>query len=300
MKLNKRIFIFTILLLIFGASSNAFELDTSIDDEIRKNYNPSKLENDTLPDLPNTLKNATGVKAKPDYTQKTITTAPTAVPNTNIDTDFSGSNKVIKSNITSNISSNFEAIKIKKGTKFKVKSQTKVSDWNTAGARMTFVSVEPVTARYVSFPIGTTFKAVVEDSHQPNFGGNGGLLKIKADTLIQGNTSQNMDAKIIKADGKKIFFNNIKGKRGYVSGLCKNVGKGERFYKKSRQMSNRWSSNPVGTILSPLPTIVGVVGYTANLLVSPVTSLWSKGSHITIPSCANYTIKLRQDLYLSK
>ena len=65
-------------------------------------------------------------------------------------------------------------------------------------------------------------------------------------------------------------------------------------------MSKRWSSNPVGTILSPLPTIVGVVGYTGNLLVSPITSLWSKGSHITIPAGANYTIKLRQDLYLSK
>ena len=73
------------------------------------------------------------------------------------------------------------AIRVKKGTKFKVRSLTKVSDYNSSGARMTFSTTELVTKRYVTFPVGTTFKAEIENSHQPQITGNGGLLKINAD-----------------------------------------------------------------------------------------------------------------------
>ena len=49
--IKNKLLLFTIFLI--SAQCLAFELDTSIDDEIRKNYNPSAIEN-SLPALPKT------------------------------------------------------------------------------------------------------------------------------------------------------------------------------------------------------------------------------------------------------
>ena len=279
------------------ASVSAFELDTSVDDEIRKNYNPSKIEEDKLPDLPSgintpTKTNSASIKPQQQSSNSSI------VPNTNIDTEFSKVPRRIKTQ-TSTADDSYTQIKIKRGTKFKVKSQTKVSDWNSAGAGMTFVSVSPVTKRYVSFPTGTVFKGVIEESHQPTYGGNGGLLKLKANFIkVSGNT-YNIDAKIVNANNKHIYFNNIKGKRGYVKGISRQINKGDRFYKKTRNASTKLAGNPIGVIISPIPTIAGIVGYGANLIISPVTAIWSKGEHITLPAGTSYTLKLRQDCYIN-
>lgn len=288
--------------ILLNNMAYAFELDWSADEEIRKNYDSSRLENEALPDLPNTLKNP---QQQPSYnkpkTPTAVQTTTSTIPKTNIETDFSSpsTKRVGKlSGVKGNDS--FSTIKIPKGTKFKVKSQTKLSDWNTAGARATFVSTEPVTKRYISIPTGTVFKGVIEDSHQPNFGGNGGLIKLRSDIIQLDGSSRNIDAKVIRANDKKVFLNNIKGKRGYLKGIATNIDKGQQFYNKSRKASATLSQNPVGTIISPIPTIVGAVGYGANMIVSPITALWSKGSHITLPAGTNYTIKFRQDLFLYK
>ncbi len=165
---------------------------------------------------------------------------------------------------------------------------------------MTFVSTIPVTKRYVSFPTGTTFRGYIEDSHQPNFAGNGGLLKLKINSINYNGNNQNIDAKVVRANNKIIFFNNIKGKRGYIKGIATRVNKGENFYKKTRQTSANLSNNPVGVLVSPIPTIVGIAGYGVNLIASPVTALWAKGSGITLPSGTDYTIKLRNDSFIYK
>ena len=292
-----------LLLTLIGCSMPifAFELDTSVDDEIRKNYDSSKLEDEVLPALPNVLSNPTPT-SKPNYTSSPTTQkTSTGVPKTNIDTDYTTSPVRTTPKLTGvNGNDSYTAIKIPRGTRFKVKSQTKLSDWNTAGARATLVSTEPVTKRYITLPTGTTFKAVIEDSHQPNFGGNGGLIKLKADSVIINSNSHSVDAKVVKANNKKIFLNNIKGQRGYAKGIANNVNKGQQFYNKSRRTSAKLSSNPFGTIISPIPTIVGAVGYGVNFIASPITALWSKGSHISLPAGTNYTIKLREDLYLYK
>ncbi len=279
----------------------AYELDLSVDEEIRKNYDTSKLEQDALPGLPPVLKGTTGssTTTKSSSTQKSGVVPPASVPKTTIETDYSGGGKVSKTMTASAGGDSFSATKVKKGTKFRVRSQTKVSDTNASGARMSFVSLAPVYATYVTFPSGTTLKGVIEDSHQPTVGGNGGLLKLKADTVIYNGSSHNIDAKVTKANGKKVFFNNIKGKRGYLHGIADNVGKGQKFYQKSIKTANSWyMSNPIGAICSPVPRIVGTVGYTVNFLASPLTAVWAKGSHITLPSGTDYTIKLREDLYM--
>lgn len=283
-----------IILLVGIMPACAFELDWSADDEIRRKYEPSKLEQEVLPGLPSILNDNPPPQPSKVQVQKSVNPQVTAPPKTTIETDYSSGVKRVKA--LKNDS--YSAVRIKKGTKFKVQSRTKVSDWNTAGAGMTFVSTAPVTQRYVSVPVGTTFKGEIVESHQPNAFGNGGLLKIKANKVILNGATKPIEAKVIRANDKKVFLNNIKGKRGYVRGMGRAVDKGQKFYDKSRDISRKWSNNPIGSILSPVPTIVGGVGYTVNFVVSPITAIWSKGDHISIPSGANYVIKLKEHAYI--
>ena len=52
----------------------AFDIDTSVDDDIRKKYNTKKIEDDLLPPLPENLKQNKKVKSNEDFSKTTTTT----------------------------------------------------------------------------------------------------------------------------------------------------------------------------------------------------------------------------------
>lgn len=258
-------------------SVGAYELDASIDDEIRKNYSPSAIEN-KLPALPKT--SPTSSFQPP----KVLPTSPTQKVQVGI--------KQMPSNFDKST-----AIKIKKGTKFKVKSTSIVSDYLSEGARVSFVTLQPVSQKYITIPAGTTFSATVVDSHLPQITGNGGLVEIIADRISYNGNNYRANGKITKANHKKIFINNIKGERLYWKNVAKQIDKGENFYKKSRRASNKLADNPIGVIISPIPTVAGMGVYAVNLVGSPVISIFSKGGRISIPAGSEFEIKLLEDIY---
>ena len=262
----------------------AFELDASIDDEIRKNYNPTALE-DTLPALP---------KVKP--TKQNNTSADIKPPKTQLQTD-----NTTQYNKPTPIVTNTDkttAIRIKRGTKFKVKSSAYISDTTSKGARLTLTTLYPVSQRYITIPAGTTFKAVITDSHPPQITGNGGLIEIKVDSINYKGNYYGADGKITKADGKKIFVNNIKGQRKYLKNVANQVQKGQNFYKKTRRVSGKLSDNPFGLIIAPIPTIIGIGTYAVNFVGSPIFAIGAKGGRISIPAGREFEIKLLDDVYL--
>lgn len=271
--------------LLLSASAFAFDLDDSIDDEIRRNYNPSALENN-LPALPKT--------AVPSKPVSTTPTAPKTLPVTQPAKPQIG----VKRLPNEYKFDKKTAIRIPKGTKFKVRSSAYLSDTTPIGSRFTFTTLQPVTKRYVTIPAGTTFNAVVINSHKPQPLGNGGLLEIAIDGInFQGRTRY-AQGKITKANNKKIFVNNIKGKHQYWKGVANQVDKGDKFYKKTRRTSAKLSNNPVGQIISPIPTVFGMGVYAVNLVGSPIFSIGSKGGKLSIPAGSEFEIKLQDDIYL--
>lgn len=295
--LSKKILCLAMAVNILALPAFSLELDLSVDEEIRKNYNPSKLELEALPPVP-------GVPAstpKPSQKQAVPKPAsnsqpPKSLPVSDAPSSVGRVQKTLPKKSAS--SENFTAIKIKKGTKFRVVSKTKVSDWSQAGARMTFVSLAPVTQRYVTIPQGTTFKAIVVDSHPPQGVGNGGLIVIKADQMIYNGSTYSINAKITKANSKKIFFNNIKGKRGYLKGIGKSLEPGGRFYRKAMRGTSKLAQSPWTLILTPFTAVAGVVVYGVNIAGSPLFAMFSKGGHITVPAGVQYEIKLLDDIYM--
>lgn len=291
---TKKIFSLFVATLLFSSHCFAFELDTSVDEEIRKNYNPSALEQN-LPALPKTAPSqSTTTKTTVTTTNKTTP----VVPKTQPVSQPSKPQLVIKKMDNDYKFDKSTAIRIKKGTKFRVKSNCVISDYQREGTRVSFTSIKPVTQRYITINEGTRFNAVVEDSHLPQFTGNGGLIVLMVDGIVVNGSTKSVHAKITKANMKKVFLNNIKGKRGYIKGVSRQVDKGENFYKKTRRTSTKLADNPVGLIISPIPTVFGAVVYAVNLVGSPVFAIWAKGSRISIPAGSEFEIKLLEDVYL--
>lgn len=277
--MKKIIFLITIMMF---CKCQAFELDTSVDDEIRRNYNPSAIEQ-SLPALPKvTPTNTTTTQAPP----KTQPVAQPAKPQI-----------VVKKLPTSQIDKS-TAIRIPKGTKFKVRSSAYLSDSTRVGARLSFTTLQPVTKRYVTIPAGTVFNAVVTNSHPPQATGNGGLLEIAVDGMRYNGKTYYSQGKITKANHKKVFVNNIKGKRQYWKGVGNQISKGQKFYKKTRRVSNNLTDNPITLIVAPVPTIVGLGVYAVNFVGSPIFSIGSKGGRLSIPAGSEFEIKLQEDIYL--
>lgn len=291
---TKKIFSLFVATLLLSSHCFAFELDTSVDEEIRKNYNPSALEQN-LPALPKT---APSQSATTKTTVTTTNKTTPVVPKTQPVSQPSKPQLVIKKMDNDYKFDKSTAIRIKKGTKFRVKSNCVISDYQREGTRVSFTSIKPVTQRYITINEGTRFNAVVEDSHLPQFTGNGGLIVLMVDGIVVNGSTKSVHAKITKANMKKVFLNNIKGKRGYIKGVSRQVDKGENFYKKTRRTSTKLADNPVGLIISPIPTVFGAVVYAVNLVGSPVFAIWAKGYRISIPAGSEFEIKLLEDVYL--
>ena len=282
-----------IIFMLLATPVFALELDTSVDDEIRRTYDPSKLEQ-SLPALPKTAPTQQNTVSKTPQTTQAPKTAPKSLPSTPVAKPQLGVKKLPNEYKFDKST----AIRIKKGTKFRVKSNSVISDYLREGAKVSFSSIKPVTQRYITVPVGTKFTAVVEDSHQPQMSGNGGLVVLMVDSITVNGQTRSVHGKITKANMKKIFFNNMKGKRSYWKGVANQIDKGENFYKKTRRTSSKLADNPVGILISPIPVLTGMVVYAVNFAGSPLFALFSKGGRISIPAGSEFEIKLLEDVYL--
>ena len=197
---------------------------------------------------------------------------------------------------------NLKSYVVPKGKKFKVRLQQTISDKTAEGTRISFVSTYPETSTYVTIPAGTVFRGRVSDSHPPYITGNGGLIVINVDQIVYKGKAYDIDAKVSIANGKHIFFNNIKGKRMYFQSIPKALKPGTKFFKKMWRVTCNLAKNESGVeiILTPFSLLTGTVVYALNLATSPVLAIFYKGKSITIPSGSPFTIQLREDAVLAK
>ena len=133
------------------------------------------------------------------------------------------------------------------------------------------------------------------DSHTPQLSGNGGLLVIKVDTVTINGRSQDINAKITKANHKKIFFNNIKGKRTYWKNVAKSLEPGKKFYDKMWIKTKKLANDSTTVIFSPFILITGVAVIGVNAIGSPIFAMFSKGGSISIPADSPFELKLLED-----
>lgn len=282
----------TFYFLLFPAF--ALEFDTSIDDNIRKNYNPSKIEEDmALPALPKIL-NDNAVKPVNNVVPK-----PTLKPiaKGEIKNEVKTSSPAVYNQSISKTTDNAYAV-IKKGTKIKVRLLTSISDKTKKGTRVTFISKYPVSTTYYTIPMGTVFKGEIINSHKPQLTGNGGLIVIKVDSAALKNETQPINAYVTKADSKKIFFNNIKGKRKYLKSMLHATKPGRNFFKKMMRVTVNLAQDGSSIVLTPFSLIIGSATLAGNVIAAPAVAVFHKGGSINIPAGSDFEIKLSEDVFV--
>lgn len=265
----------------------ALELDMSVDEEIRKKYDSSKLENTVLPPLPKIDNSQNKTTPINNTTTKQTTSIPKVTPTYTTEVRPQITPADIKG-----------AIKIFRWTTFETKSNQKINNWLSVGSSVSFTTTAPVYKKNITIPTGTIFKGTITDVHKPQATGNGGLVVIKITSMTFNGKTYPVNAKITKANAKNIYLNNIKGQRQYWANAGKQVDKGEAFYQKARKTSTKLANNPIGIIISPIPTIVGVAGYTVNTAISPITSIFAKGGNVSIPTGSSFEIRLNESAYI--
>ena len=269
----------------------ALELDMSVDEEIRKKYDSSKLENTVLPPLPK-IDNSQNKTIPINNTTTTTTTKQT----TSIPKVTPTYTTEVRPQITP--ADKKAAIKIFRWTTFETKSNQKINNWLSVGSSVSFTTTAPVYKKNITIPTGTIFKGTITDVHKPQATGNGGLVVIKITSMTFNGKTYPVNAKITKANAKNIYLNNIKGQRQYWANAGKQVDKGEAFYQRARKTSTKLANNPIGIIISPIPTIVGVAEYTVNTAISPITSIFAKGGNVSIPTGSSFEIRLNESAYI--
>lgn len=265
----------------------ALELDMSVDEEIRKKYDSSKLENTVLPPLPKIDNSQNKTAPINNTTTQQITSIPKVTPTYTTE---------VRPQITP--ADKKGAIKIFRWTTFETKSNQKINNWLSVGSSVSFTTTAPVYKKNITIPTGTIFKGTITDVHKPQATGNGGLVVIKITSMTFNGKTYPVNAKITKANAKNIYLNNIKGQRQYWANAGKQVDKGEAFYQRARKTSTKLANNPVGIIISPIPTIVGVAGYTVSTAISPITSIFAKGGNVSIPTGSSFEIRLNESAYI--
>lgn len=275
----KKIFINLLILTISAMPVLAFDLDMSVDDTIKKQYDTGKLEQDVL----NNNINQTQKQSIKNSTSKSLPSATL---------DYSPTPMVITK------ADNVYTKKIPQWTTFTAKSNQAISGYSRKGTKISFTTTENIYKKEVTIPAGTKFYGEIVNSHGAQSTGNGALVVLKITSMTYNGTTYQVRGKITKAKSKKIFFNNIKGQRQYIAGIGKQIDKGENFYKKTRRVSSKMSDNPILVILSPIPTLVGFVSYAGCTALSPITALTTKGGNLNLPAGSVFEIKLLDRVYV--
>ena len=268
-----------ILSLFILNKVHAFDLDMTVDDEIRKNYNSLKLIQDThtesvhdsLPDLP-----------------EISDTYESNVPK-NVHTPKDLSSQIIVSNGT----------KISSGTSFNVINATRINDWLKAGNNVKFYTSTPIIKKKYVIPSNTTFAGKIVEVHQPQITCNGGLVVIQVNSMTINGQTIPIRAYITRANDKKIFLNNIKGQRTYLKTVWKKGNWGRTLFNKMLTLTINLGGEGSTVFLSPFPFAYGTICLGLNALTSPICAFFTKGGHISIPAGSNFRIKLLDDVYIN-
>lgn len=272
--IKRDLILIIISLFCFINHAHALDLDETVDDELRKNYDYSKLQKDmnieeTLPSLPEISKYNKPEAAAPKQEVKP--------PLYNLSTG---------------------TVKISGGTSFDVVNSSKVSDWLTKGSTVKFYNKTPIVKKKYTIPANTAFYGEVIESHQPQISCNGGLVVIRLRSMTYKGHTIPINAYVTRADDKMIFLNNIKGERTYLKTMWKKGNWGRTLFGRMLTMTVNLGGDGATLLFSPFPFAYGTICLGLNTLTSPITAFFSKGGHVSIASGSRFRVKFMDDVFI--
>lgn len=292
---NKKLFTTLLIQALTLMPVFSIDLDYTVDDAIRKNYNVDSGIPKTTPSPVNTQ-----VKSVQAPKSSSTTTSMPALPKlpaskTPTSTSTTVNKQYTKSAISRTQVKPKHYIPLRKGMEFEIVNINPISDKQKVGTNIVFAAKRPIKTAYYTIPQGTKFVGKIVESHQPQLSGNGGLVSISVVTIILSGEYQHIDTRITEVGGKKVFFEDIKGKRSYWQNTV-NKGKwGRRTFHKMNKLSSSLIKDKTTVILSPFTFVYGVALGGISTITSPVVSIFCKGKNVYIPVNTSFKIKFDKD-----
>jgi len=261
-------FISTFLFICFSSSVFAVDFDSSIDSNIRKEYN---VEESTLPPLPSST---------PSSEQKKNTHEVKSTQQVQKIYNYTG-----------------KTYKVKSGTKVILTSKSTISDWLPRGSKVGFISQQGFTTKDGTIiPAGTTFRGTITDSHRPQITGNGGLVELKIDEIYFNGIMSPIETKVSMANSRKIFRSDIKGERKYWRNMSKAMTPGKKVFGATQTCASVFYPIPIIQIIAIVPLTIGAVVYLVNAVAAPIISIFAKGGSVSLPAGTQFQIKTTKEV----
>jgi hypothetical protein len=298
MKKNvKNTLIATMLCLSMTNIGHAFDIDETVDDEIRKNYNPSQLINDV-----GIKECALDKKIEATKVQTVVDENLPALPSIINKTSAKKTPDIKSNNTTSSSAQNTTyrnySMTIRSGATFDVVNASTIADWQVKGAKVKFTTQKATYGKGYSIPAGTTFLGEIIESHRPQITCNGGLVAIKIYAMIYNGETTPILGYITKANDKKVFLNTIKGERTFLKTMWKKGNWGRNLFGKMFDLTLDLGADGATFILAPFPLAYGTICIGTSAITSPICAFFSKGGNISIPAGCNFRIKLIEEVKL--
>ncbi len=254
--------IISIFLIMFFINTAVYgvEFDSSIDSQIRKDY---QVEENDLPVLPKAIPTA-NIEEVPPLPAITKTTGKTYT--------------------------------LKSGSKINLIARSAITDWAHKGSSISFSSSNSIiTKEGYTIPEGTIFKGRITDVHRPQLTGNGGLVELCIDEIQLNGVISKINTKISLANSKKVFRSDIKGKRSYWKNFAKVTKPGKKTFLATQKAAHEISTIPIIEILSPVIWLSGSIVYVVNATFAPFIAIFTKGGSLSLPAGTKFQIKITGD-----
>lgn len=253
------------------------------------------------PFLPLTLINTQKAEAN-DYINETQTAYFNSTKLNGIDRSTDGINAAAKIMCTDAKSClqnmEFSTIKLEKGRKFIVKSDSRLSNDIYSGTTIKFESPQKESIFYKNAPSKVIFQGKVVKTNGPRKAGKSGTVKIELDKITIDKITYPVAAIISKIENKNIRNNNLMADSIYLANLADVANTGTIHSSLKDPCLNNNCIEGGSTLKRPALFLVGAALGAADLLISPFVSMLKPGKNVNIPENTYFEIKLDEDLYV--
>lgn len=192
----------------------------------------------------------------------------------------------------------FSTIKLKKGRKFIVKSDSRLSNEIYSGTAIKFESPQKESIFYKHAPSKVIFQGKIVKTNSPRKVGKSGMVKVELDKITIDKVTYPVAAIISKIENKNIRNNNLIADSIYLANLADIANTGTIHSSLKDPCLNNNCTEGNSNVKRPALFLVGAALGAADLLISPFVSLLKPGKNVNIPENTYFEIKLDEDLYV--
>lgn len=230
----------------------------------------------------------------------TLTKLATACPLAISPVDFTNTVEAVKKSYKCLDGKELTAVKIDKGTTFKVRSLEAMDSDTPLGTIINFKTQNPESLIPEEEPSEVMFSGEVVENNPPRLAGRSATIKLAIRQVKVNNITYPAVAYISKMGEKRAMGGMLAGMPIYADNLANLANQGtitiDRVYKNPCEYDDCITS----TVVKPFYYLGGAVLQLADLMVAPVICLFKSGTKISIPAKTAFEIKLDENLSLLK